>query len=105
MQNSASTASIDPDTLEHRVNEEDAAIVASLHRRTGRTPPPSRKFDQPAEFLATGGAEGEEAAAEAGAEHAEIEEMARRWASARRVRDFTEADRLRALLRAKASSA
>ena len=96
--NSASTASIDPDTLEAMVNEEDAAIVASLHRHTGRTPPASRKFDQ-----ATGSTE---AAAEgdAEAEHAENEEMAMRWANARRVRDFTEADRLRSLLRAKASN-
>ena len=68
--NSASTASIDPDTLEAMVNEEDAAIVASLHRHTGRTPPPNRKFDQPAELLATGGAKwgSAEAAAEADAE-------------------------------------
>ena len=79
--NSASTASIDPDTLEAMVNEEDAAIVASLHRHTGRTPPPNRKFDQPAELLATGGAKW----GSAEAERVENGEMAMRWASARRM--------------------
>jgi len=34
-----SAGSIDPDMLDRLVNEEDAAIVASLRRRTGRTPP------------------------------------------------------------------
>tara|TARA_B110001469_G_scaffold103769_1_gene102398 strand:- start:314 stop:634 length:321 start_codon:yes stop_codon:yes gene_type:complete len=103
MHNSASSASIDPDTLETMVNEEDAAIVASLSQHTGNTPPPSRKFDQPAELLATGDTEAAEEG-DAEADRAENEDMALRWANARRVRDFKEADHLRSLLRAKVSN-
>ena len=78
--------SIDPDRLEALVNEEDAAIVASLRRRTGpdgrtptgRTPPPSpssiasRQFDLEKELtkeLAKQDKEAEEAEGAASGSH------------------------------------
>ena len=152
-QSIVAAASIDPDMLDRLVNEEDAAIVASLRRRTGRTPPPSpssaaaRQFDLEAElaialaaqaaaaasgaeaaakgalvlgegYLAAAAAETDDAAGAAGAgvagavgagaaggddkvEHANNLELAMRWVQARRVRDFTAADQIRTLLRAK----